>query len=41
MKFDTAAIPATATVLNSTMFLWGAETTTGTNGAIYELHRHY
>nr|WP_185124448.1 DNRLRE domain-containing protein [Streptomyces sp. TLI_185] len=38
MKFDTAAIPTTATVLNSTMFLWGAETTTGTNGAIYELH---
>ncbi|NUQ98619.1 MAG: DNRLRE domain-containing protein [Streptomyces sp.] len=38
MKFDTAAIPTTATVLNSTMFLWGAETTTGSNGAIYELH---
>ncbi|MFE9438024.1 DNRLRE domain-containing protein [Streptomyces sp. NPDC006602] len=38
MKFDTAAIPTTATVLESRLFMWGAETTTGTNGAIYELH---
>jgi RHS repeat-associated protein len=38
MKFDTAAIPTTATVLESRLFMWGAETTTDTNGAIYELH---
>jgi RHS repeat-associated protein len=37
MKFPTDAIPATATVLESRMFMWGAETTTKTNGAIYEL----
>jgi RHS repeat-associated protein len=38
LKFDTSAIPTTATVLESRLFLWGAETTTGSNGAIYELH---
>ncbi|WP_431313350.1 DNRLRE domain-containing protein [Streptomyces antnestii] len=38
LKFPTSSIPATATVLNSTFYMWGAETTTGTNGAIYELH---
>jgi RHS repeat-associated protein len=38
LKFPTADIPATATVLDSKLYLWGAETTTGTDGAIYELH---
>jgi RHS repeat-associated protein len=38
MKFPTTAIPTTATVLQSRLFTWGAETTTKTNGAIYELH---
>ncbi|MFD5858844.1 golvesin C-terminal-like domain-containing protein [Streptomyces chartreusis] len=38
MKFATSDIPTTATVLESRLFMWGAETTTGTNGAIYELH---
>jgi RHS repeat-associated protein len=38
MKFTTSAIPTTATVLESRLFMWGAETTTGTDGAIYELH---
>ncbi|WP_370265416.1 DNRLRE domain-containing protein [Streptomyces sp. V4I8] len=38
MKFTTSDIPATATVLESRLFMWGAETTTGTNGAVYELH---
>ncbi|MFE9442533.1 DNRLRE domain-containing protein [Streptomyces sp. NPDC006602] len=38
MKFTTSSIPTTATVLESRLFMWGAETTTGTNGAIYELH---
>ncbi|MGW1007654.1 golvesin C-terminal-like domain-containing protein [Streptomyces sp. NPDC002520] len=38
MKFPTTAIPTTATVLESRLFTWGAETTTKTNGAIYELH---
>ena len=38
LKFSTSAIPATATVLESRLFMWGAETTTDTNGAIYELH---
>ncbi|MFF7788136.1 DNRLRE domain-containing protein [Streptomyces sp. NPDC007991] len=37
MKFATSDIPTTATVLESRLFMWGAETTTGTNGAIYEL----
>ncbi|MGW0993401.1 golvesin C-terminal-like domain-containing protein, partial [Streptomyces sp. NPDC002523] len=37
-KFTTSAIPTTATVLESRLFMWGAETTTDTNGAIYELH---
>nr|WP_309504752.1 DNRLRE domain-containing protein [Streptomyces sp. KM273126] len=37
MKFPTGAIPTTATVLESRLFMWGAETTTKTNGAIYEL----
>ncbi|MEU3255206.1 DNRLRE domain-containing protein [Streptomyces sp. NPDC006997] len=38
MKFATADIPTTATVLESRMFMWAAETTTGTNGARYNLH---
>ncbi|WUK21446.1 DNRLRE domain-containing protein [Streptomyces sp. NBC_00371] len=38
LKFPTSSIPATATVLDSKLYMWGAETTTGTNGAIYELH---
>ncbi|MEW2402811.1 DNRLRE domain-containing protein [Streptomyces sp. NPDC046862] len=38
MKFPTSALPTTATVLESRLFLWGAETTTDTDGAIYELH---
>lgn len=38
LKFPTADIPATATVLENKMYMWGAETTTGTDGAIYELH---
>ncbi|MGW1502631.1 golvesin C-terminal-like domain-containing protein [Streptomyces mirabilis] len=38
MEFPTTAIPTTATVLESRLFMWGAETTTKTNGAIYELH---
>ncbi|MGW0084406.1 golvesin C-terminal-like domain-containing protein [Streptomyces sp. NPDC003393] len=38
LKFTTSAIPTTATVLESRLFMWGAETTTGTDGAIYELH---
>ncbi|MGP3926293.1 golvesin C-terminal-like domain-containing protein [Streptomyces sp. 8N616] len=37
MKFATGDIPTTATVLESRLFMWGAETTTDTNGAIYEL----
>ncbi|MCL8015631.1 DNRLRE domain-containing protein [Streptomyces sp. AS02] len=37
MKFATSDIPTTATVLESRLFMWGAETTTGSNGAIYEL----
>jgi RHS repeat-associated protein len=37
MKFATSDIPTTATVLESRLFMWGAETTTDTNGAIYEL----
>ncbi|MFF1659494.1 DNRLRE domain-containing protein [Streptomyces sp. NPDC058255] len=38
LKFTTSSIPTTATVLESRLFMWGAETTTGTDGAIYELH---
>ncbi|MGW5472148.1 golvesin C-terminal-like domain-containing protein [Streptomyces chartreusis] len=38
LKFPTGALPTTATVLESRLFMWGAETTTGTDGAIYELH---
>ncbi|WSW25344.1 DNRLRE domain-containing protein [Streptomyces sp. NBC_01003] len=38
LKFPTSSIPATATVLDSKLYMWGAETTTGTDGAIYELH---
>ncbi|GAA3486552.1 DNRLRE domain-containing protein [Streptomyces cremeus] len=36
-KFPTDSIPDTATVLQSQVQLWGAETTTGTKGATYEL----
>ncbi|MFK4106930.1 DNRLRE domain-containing protein [Streptomyces sp. NPDC019531] len=38
LKFPTSDLPTTATVLESRLFMWGAETTTDTNGAIYELH---
>ncbi|MFJ8359753.1 DNRLRE domain-containing protein [Streptomyces sp. NPDC093984] len=38
LDFNTSAIPTTATVLESRLFMWGAETTTGSNGAVYELH---
>src|SRR5262249_47306314 len=38
LKFPTSSIPSTATVLDSKLYMWGAETTTGTDGAIYELH---
>ncbi|WP_406272412.1 DNRLRE domain-containing protein [Streptomyces sp. NBC_00191] len=38
LKFPTTDIPTTATVLENTMYMWGAETTSTTNGAIYELH---
>ncbi|MFD7779264.1 DNRLRE domain-containing protein [Streptomyces sp. NPDC059753] len=38
LKFPTSSIPATATVLDSKLYMWGAETTTDTDGAIYELH---
>jgi YD repeat-containing protein len=38
IKFTTSTIPTTATVLESKLFMWGAETTTDTDGAIYELH---
>ncbi|WP_149547373.1 DNRLRE domain-containing protein [Streptomyces marokkonensis] len=38
LKFPTTGIPSTATVINNRMFMWGAETTTGTDGALYELH---
>ena len=37
LKFPTTGIPSTATVLENKMYMWGAETTTGTDGAIYEL----
>ncbi|MBB4156172.1 RHS repeat-associated protein [Streptomyces cinereoruber] len=38
LKFPTTSIPTTATVLENKMYMWGAETTSTTNGAIYELH---
>ncbi|MFG3130867.1 DNRLRE domain-containing protein [Streptomyces tendae] len=38
LKFPTGDIPSTATVINNRMYMWGAETTTDTDGAIYELH---
>ncbi|MGR4880792.1 DNRLRE domain-containing protein [Streptomyces sp. LARHCF249] len=38
IKFPTTDIPTTATVLENKMYMWGAETTSTTNGAIYELH---
>ncbi|WP_405601325.1 DNRLRE domain-containing protein [Streptomyces sp. NBC_01410] len=38
LKFPTSSIPTTATVLENKMYMWGAETTSTTNGAIYELH---
>ncbi|MFC8218550.1 DNRLRE domain-containing protein, partial [Streptomyces sp. NPDC057362] len=38
LKFPTDDIPSTATVINNRMYMWGAETTTDTDGAIYELH---
>ncbi|WP_234322209.1 DNRLRE domain-containing protein [Streptomyces sp. NRRL B-24720] len=38
LKFPATSIPSTATVLENKMYMWGAETTTDTDGAIYELH---
>ncbi|MEV5341505.1 DNRLRE domain-containing protein [Streptomyces sp. NPDC052676] len=38
LKFPTSDIPTTATVLENTFYMWGAETTSETNGAVYELH---
>ncbi|MER5212221.1 DNRLRE domain-containing protein [Streptomyces sp. NPDC002838] len=38
MKFSTSAIPTTASVIESRLFMWAAETTTDTNGARYNLH---
>ncbi|MEV6247177.1 DNRLRE domain-containing protein [Streptomyces sp. NPDC051742] len=38
LKFPTTSIPTTATVLENKMYMWGAETTSTTDGAIYELH---
>ncbi|MBB4981519.1 RHS repeat-associated protein [Streptomyces sp. SFB5A] len=38
LKFPTTSIPTTATVLENKMYMWGAETTSTTNGTIYELH---
>ncbi|MFE7712023.1 DNRLRE domain-containing protein [Streptomyces sp. NPDC057486] len=38
LKFSTTGIPASATVLESKLYMWGAETTSTSNGAIYELH---
>ncbi|MGW0828430.1 golvesin C-terminal-like domain-containing protein [Streptomyces sp. NPDC002845] len=38
MKFTTSDIPTTATVLESRLFMWAAETTTESNGARYNLH---
>ncbi|MFD9221188.1 DNRLRE domain-containing protein [Streptomyces sp. NPDC060064] len=38
LKFPTTGIPTTATVLENKLYMWGAETTSTTNGAIYELH---
>ncbi len=38
LDFDTGDIPKTATVLESRMFMWGADTEYSSSGAIYELH---
>ncbi|MFJ7159462.1 DNRLRE domain-containing protein [Streptomyces sp. NPDC101118] len=38
LKFPTTGIPATATVLENKLYMWGAETTSTSNGAVYELH---
>ncbi|MBC2907009.1 DNRLRE domain-containing protein [Streptomyces cupreus] len=38
MRFDTSAIPVTGTVIDSTLFMWGAETTRTSTGARYNLH---
>ncbi|MGR8008754.1 golvesin C-terminal-like domain-containing protein [Streptomyces hypolithicus] len=38
LKFSTTDIPTSATVLESKLYLWGAETSSTTNGAVYELH---
>ncbi|WP_443333165.1 golvesin C-terminal-like domain-containing protein [Streptomyces sp. CB03234] len=38
LKFPTSDIPTTATVLQNTFYMWGAETTSTSNGAVYELH---
>ncbi|MFP8941101.1 DNRLRE domain-containing protein [Streptomyces fenghuangensis] len=37
LKFPTSDIPTSATVLESRMFLWASQTTTGSDGAVYEL----
>ncbi|MFD7418374.1 DNRLRE domain-containing protein, partial [Kitasatospora purpeofusca] len=38
LKFNTTAIPTTATVLEGRMYMWGSETTNTSAGAVYELH---
>ncbi|MGI5402457.1 DNRLRE domain-containing protein [Streptomyces sp. CA-135486] len=38
LKFPTTGIPTTATVLENKLYMWGAETTSTSSGAIYELH---
>ncbi|WP_371129627.1 DNRLRE domain-containing protein [Streptomyces sp. TLI_105] len=38
LKFPTTSIPTTATVLENKLYMWGAETTSTTSGAVYELH---
>ncbi|MDN3295931.1 DNRLRE domain-containing protein [Streptomyces ficellus] len=38
LKFPTSDIPTTATVLENTFYMWGAETFSDSNGAVYELH---
>ncbi|MGK5449764.1 DNRLRE domain-containing protein, partial [Streptomyces radiopugnans] len=37
LEFPTSDIPTSATVLESRLFLWASQTTTGSDGAVYEL----
>ncbi len=37
LDFPTSEIPATATVLESKLYMWSSQTTTGSDGAVYEL----